>query len=524
MTSTAFDWSRMVCQSPGIMAHPGLPPGWVEMILLSMGLLLSWFALRRPGPEPHRHLKLHTLPMLGPVLQKATRSPWPLVALRLLSAGLFLLVIYAGLFGTPLPERNLATMLTWTLWWTGLILSLFFVGTAWCAVCPWDALAGWLVKRRLWRRGSQLASLNLKPPRLMRSVWPALWLFVGLTWLELGVGVTTSPYATALLALFIVVLATASMALFERKAFCRYACPVGRTIGAYSQLSPVALRPIDPEVCARCQTLECYHGTEEVEPCPTHLVMGRLQQNTYCTSCGDCSLSCPDGNVGWQLRPSGEEAISTVRPHADEGWFSLGLVALTSFHGITMMPFWHQWMSGLARLIGDSGQLLWSFSIGMAVALLLPVLLFLALARLSHRLAKQAVDFRRLFSALALATLPLAFAYHLAHNLNHLARESRGFLSVLSNPLGTDTQPLSQYEMQFRHLYPLLPQGLIFALQALLILFGFWMSLRILRRRGLDLLPAGSRYRVVLTPVTLFLVLVTLFNLWLLMQPMVMRM
>ena len=315
------------------------------------------------------------------------------------------------------------------------------------------------------------------------------------------------------------------MALFERKAFCQYACPVGRTIGAYSQLSPVALRPIDPGICARCETLECYHGSETVEPCPTHLVMGRLKQNTYCTSCGACGLSCPDHNVGWQIRPSGEEAMETVRPHADEGWFILGLVALTSFHGITMMPFWQQWMSGLGRLIGDSGQLLWSFSLGMGAALLLPLLLFAALVWLTRRMAHGALSFERLFSSLALATLPLAFAYHLAHNLNHLARESRGFGTVLLNPLGSGTLPLSSNELHLRHLYPLLPQGLIFSLQALLIVFGLWMGLRILRRRAHGILPQGlSLHGIQLLPAMGFLALVTLFNLWLLMQPMIMRM
>ncbi len=76
-------------------------------------------------------------------------------------------------------------------------------------------------------------------PKQLRNVWPALLLFIGLTWLELGAGVTTSPYATALLALLMLVLATVSLSLFERKAFCRYFCPVGRTVGFYSQLAPV---------------------------------------------------------------------------------------------------------------------------------------------------------------------------------------------------------------------------------------------------------------------------------------------
>lgn len=217
--------------------------------------------------------------------------------------------------------------------------------------------------------------------------------------------------------------------------------------------------------------------------------------------------------------------METARAHVDEGLFILGLVALTSFHGITMMPFWRQWMSELGRQIGDSGQLLWSFSIGMMVAIVLPFTLFAALVWVTRRFNDNRVEYRRLFSGLAMAALPLAFAYHLAHNLNHLARESRGFGAVLSNPLGNGSLPLSSNELHLRQIYPLLPQELIFSLQALLIVFGFWMGLRILRRRSETLLaagPAGQGLRQ--APITLFLLLVSLFNLWLLMQPMTMRM
>ena len=74
-------------------------------------------------------------------------------------------------------------------------------------------MATWLVHRRLWRRASPHTSLGLPVPKQLRNVLPALLLFIILTWLELGVGVTVNPYATALLSLLMVILATASLAL-----------------------------------------------------------------------------------------------------------------------------------------------------------------------------------------------------------------------------------------------------------------------------------------------------------------------
>ena len=507
------------------MTHPGLPQAW-GMLVWGVMLAASLWALFRPlkAPAAPWHYSLERLPLLGGFIRWAANRPWLLLALRILIVALFLLVIAAGLFGTPIPERNLATLLTWNIWWAGLIVSIFFLGSAWCGVCPWDTLATWLVRRRLWRRAEPNNSLNLRVPRAIRNIWPALLLFIGLTWLELGVGVTTSPYATALLALLMVVLATVSLAIYERRAFCRYFCPVGRTIGFYAQLAPVELRPVDPDVCARCETLDCYYGNEQIEPCPTHLVMGRLTQNTYCTSCGNCSQACPHQNVAWRLRSPAAEAAAGARPHWDEAWFMLGLLALTGFHGLTMMPFWEDWMRDFARVIGDSGQLLWTFSLGLVGVLTVPLAFYTLAAWWTARLAGTTLPFRRAFSQLAFVAIPLAFAYHLAHNLNHLLREGRGLGEVLLNPLGIDTLPLTMAEKHARMVMPI-PQDLLFAIQAGLMIFGFLIALKVIRSRGRALFNGGtapSMWR--LSPVLGFAIAMTAFHLWLLMQPMIMRM
>lgn len=522
------------------MVHPGLSAQWVVgivIIMLLIGIKIVWLtsaesqsgqvSVSGPASEAGEGISIARLPVLGGLFVRLVTHPWILVGLKLFTSVLFLLVIYAGLFGTAIPERNIATVLTWTVWWSAVVISVFFLGSAWCAICPWDAIATWLVRRKLWKRGLESTSLNIKVPKILRSVWPALFMFIGLTWLELGAGVTTSPYATALMALLMVVLATVSLAIYERKAFCRYFCAVGRTLGAYGGMSPVALRPIDNQTCVECKTLECYHGTNDIEPCPTHLVLGRITQNTYCTSCGACTQSCPHENVSWRLRKIGDEITHASRPHTDEAWFILGLVALTLFHGFTMMPYWEGWMKQLAYMIGDSGQILLSFSIGMLVSMLIPILLYLLTVNAVKSIGGIQMEYRRIFNALAFSMLPIAFTYHIAHNLSHLIRESHGFWGVLFNPLGSNTVPLSMHEIHIRHINPLLDNNIVFALQATLVLFGFWLSLRIARQRLLDVMNSESSstsFFVTYAPILLLITGVSLMNLWLLMQPMIMRM
>lgn len=510
-----------------VMFHPGLPLGWAllavaGMVLMGVLVLGGRFSTERPIG----YVNLATLPGVGALMRFLTLSPWPLLALKLLVAGVFLAVIVAGLFGTPEPNGNLATVLTWNLWWVLVIISVFFLGSAWCSVCPWNSLADWLVKRRLWRRPAGNFGLNLRTPRLLRRVWPALLLLVGLTWLELAWGATTSPILTAVLALFMVMLAAVCLVLFERKALCRYYCPVGRTIGFYSQLAPIELRPIDSDVCGRCTTLECYHGTDVVEPCPTSLTMGRFAQNTYCTSCGNCVISCPYRNVAWRLRSLASEARVGARPHWDEAWFMVTLWAVTTFHGLSMRPYWSDWVRTLGRVLDESGHLVGSFTLGMVAAIGLLILLYLLLVALTRRLLASSVSFGRWFSVLSFTTLPVAFSYHVAHNLSHFARESGGLGQVVADPLGLSAatrKPMTDFAGQMGLL---IPEQLLFALQAGMILIGFWLALQVLRHRGSRLLGAAAGAGSMdwrMLPMLLFVGAATGVNLFLLTQVMVMR-
>ena len=502
-----------------IMTHPGLADWAVLTIVSAMILLPLWF-LWSPFAQQHNHQNADFNGRItGLVIGNLTKYPSLLFIAKLLFLSLFLLIIVAGLVGTPIAERNVATVLTWNLWWAGLIFSIFFLGSAWCAVCPWDALAQWLVRRRLWKRGESSNSLELSVPKWLRSVWPALVMFIGLTWLELGLGITLDPYATAMVSLIMVLLATVSLSLFKRKAFCRYFCPVGRTVGFYSQLSAVAIRPIDTQRCAECLTLECFHGSDEVEPCPTGLVMGTLTQNSYCTSCGNCTQSCPDSNVAWSFRSPSIEAISSARPHWDEAWFMISLLALTAFHGLSMMSFWEDWMNNLAGLIGDSGQLLTSFSIALSATLFAIAALYCGLIAMTQRMTSQ--SFRELLSTFAFINLPLAFAYHMAHNLNHLVREGAGLTDVLFNPLGVDSLPLSMMEKHERHITMWFSQDILSGLQVVLMIFGLWVAVQVIRYRSVSL---NITSRIHLMPVLFYALLITGFHLWMLAQPMTMRM
>ncbi|MBF0590320.1 MAG: hypothetical protein HQL53_14460, partial [Magnetococcales bacterium] len=102
-----------------IMVHPGLPDFWAWSVLGCMVVIILFALFPTKPKEPRqRSLFLQNLPLIGPLVRFLNASPWPLVIIRIVAVGLFLLVVAAGFWGTPIPGRNLATILTWTLWWT----------------------------------------------------------------------------------------------------------------------------------------------------------------------------------------------------------------------------------------------------------------------------------------------------------------------------------------------------------------------------------------------------------------------
>ena len=181
-------------------------------------------------------------------------------------------------------------------------------------------------------------------------------------------------------------------------------------------------------------------------------------------------------------------------------------------------------MQTLGRAIGDSRHLIASFSLSMVASIVIPILVYVLVVAVTRRLSSSTLSFRRWFSSLSFSVLPVAFSYHLAHNLSHVARESGGLGEVLTNPLGVDTVPLKMMELHARQANLLFPEQLMYALQAGIMVLGFWLAVEVLRHRGREfLVEGGSLAGWRLVPMLIFLGGASAGNLLLLVQEMAMR-
>ena len=510
-------------------------PSWLYAVSVGLILVLSFGLFevvarrtRERPPEPARSNLFRI-----PGLQRLVRWPGFRFVCQATFVAIFLLVILAGLYGDQLASRNIAPLLTWTLWWGGLVLLILFAGKAWCYVCPWDTLANWTERLVFWRR-KQGVGLGISWPKPLRNIAVATVLFVGLTWLELGFRVTMNPRATALLALLMVALAVGCALIFERRAFCRYACLVGRVSGLYAMFSASEVRALDRDVCRSCRTKDCYHGNEQGQACPTGVFPGALQENTYCINCLECVKSCPEDNMVVNARPWGADLAKEGRPRVDEAYLALLMLAITGFHGLTMTRAWRDILGFFEDHLGMS--YVPAFSLGMLFLMAGPVLIYAGLVRLSVWMARTpAVSYRSSFLRFAYSLLPIALFYHLAHNLEHLLMEGQKVIPLLSNPFGfAEGQQWSVLGIRGEGpwnlvgtadwtIAPLVSLSTLWILQVILVLVGHLFSLWVADRTARRLYPAkGAAFRSQL-PMLAGMVLFSVFSLWLLKQPMEMR-
>ncbi len=449
-------------------------------------------------------------------LKALVNRPWFPLAMQSLSLVLFLLVLSAGIFGNQ--KHNIAPVLTWTWWWVLLIFLVLGFGEAFCTVCPWEALSSLVTSLSLKSRVKRLG-FERPWPKWARNMYPAIGLFIVLTWFELGNDVTHSPQATALMGLAMLAMAVFAAIFFERRGFCRYGCLVGRITGLYSLFSPVEVRSISTDTCVQCTTKDCYHGNAHSTGCPTGLFPGSFNENSYCTMCTECVRACPHDNVAINVRPFASDLLQKTRFRWDESILAIVLLSLTSFHGLTMTPQWTQFNHWL-RAETSLGPMP-VFTGLMTLMLIAPILLFWLAAHLASSFTHDiSVAPAKIFKAFAYSLVPVALFYHLAHNCMHFFHEGQNLLPLMSDPFGWGWNLFGTAGVAYG---PLLSLGSIWYLQIICIVIGHVFGVLVADRMARTLYPDSEKAHRCLVPLLATMVLYSSFSIWLIAQPMEMR-
>jgi hypothetical protein len=443
------------------------------------------------------------------------KSYFPLL-LQSIPMVMLLFIIGSGFWGSQ--RVNIGPVLTWTWWWVLLIFFILGFGKVFCSICPWEGISSLLSSLTL---NSRIKKIGYeKPwPKWARNVYPALILFILLTWFELGNDITRSPKMTALMALVMLLMAIASTIVFEKRAFCRYACLVGRVSGLYALFSPVELRAVDSDTCLKCTEQECYKGNETSVGCPTNLFTASLKENTYCTLCTECVRSCPHDNIAINLRPMATDLLKKYKFRWDESILAIVLLAMTSFHGITMTPSWNKFIDYLKVEYQFTFQT--SFTFLMIIMTLAPILLFWLTAFLSKIIIKDEVlTTGKIFKAFSYAIIPVALFYHLAHNGMHFFMEAQNIIPLLSDPLGFGWDLFGTARKSYGSLLSL---PTIWWIQLFLLIVGHVYGVIIADKISKQLFMNQKNYLKGLIPLIVTMIFYSAFSVWLIAQPMEMR-
>ena len=437
---------------------------------------------------------------------------WPQFLARALALAGFLLAIVAGVAGTPAGNRNFAIVFVWIVWWALLILvAVPLAGRAWCSICPIPMPGEWLQQGAILAPGEKTRGLGLgrRWPKRLNNIWLQNAGFLVLALFSSVV--LTNTLVTALVLAAFLLLATATALVYERRAFCRYLCPVGGFIGLYAQAAPLEVRVKDKTVCASHREKTCYTGNNSGDyrgyGCPWGVFPGALVKNTNCGACLECLRTCPQENIAIQIRPAGKDLTMPRGRRLDEAYKAFIMVGSAAIYSAVMLGPWGA-LKDAAYNVGSLPWLAYAALFLLATLAFLPGAFWLAVGtgqRLAHgrRAQKQA------FIAFAYTLIPLGLAAWIAFSLGFVMVNASYAVPFLSDTLGWGWDLLGTADWPWT---PMLT-GITPWLQLVALVGGLLWSATVARRIAAE---DGRRPGLQALPVGGFNLAVTLGFLWLL--------
>ena len=450
----------------------------------------------------------------SPFIKNALKSRYPQLAVFIVMLVGYIFAILAGLIGTPVGSRNFSIVFVWIAWWAILILvAVPFFGRGWCAVCPIPLPGEWLQRGAILRpewsgAKSKGRGLNLRWPKSLRNIWMQNISFLLLA-LFSSVLLTTPNITSIVLAAMLFAAIGLGM-VFERRAFCRYLCPVGGFIGLYSQTAPIELRIKNKQVCVTCEGKPCYNGSQAGYGCPWDVFPGGLTKNTYCGLCMECIRTCPHDNIAVNLRPFSADLAkpSTRIDEAFKAFIMLGSAMI--YAGVLLGP-WGV-LKDAAYNVGTSEWFVYAVIFLAIIFVILPGLFTLMISLAPRPFAKRPFGASsgrgvgvRVFASLATAIIPLGLTFWVAFSLSFVLTNAAYILASLSDPLGLGWNLFGTANTAWQ---PMLTSVLAPA-QTLALVGGLIWSARTAQK-------AASEIKTSSIPVIVFCFAATLVMLWLL--------
>jgi len=471
---------------------------------------------------------------LLPALQWLTRRRWFQFAVVLPNLLLFSLFLLAGVFGTPVGNRNVIIVFVWILWWFLLISLLVpFASRLWCTVCPFPFFGEWIQRRALIRTRSfdprvkkkepgvaigrnRYFGKNLRWPKALTNIWIQNIGFLALC--TFSALFLTRPIVTVVVLGSLFLIATGLHLVYRQRTFCSYVCPVSGFLSLFSMASTLEVRPRDTGVCAACKEKACLAGSEKGWGCPWLLYPSKLERNNYCGLCMECVKTCTHDNMTVKLRPF---CSDTTLKGYDEAWKAFIMLALAAAYSVLYQGPWGSFKdwANIAEKGNWPGFFIYATVLWSSSLLLIPGIYVLAV-QLGRTLARYrstgqdptpAPAFKEVFLAFAYPLVPLGLLAWVTFSLPLLLVNGSYILMVVSDPFGWGWNLFGTAKIPWT---PLVPQWGPY-LQIPLLLIGLFYALRTGRAHAQRLFGDRSSALKAFAPAAMVLTACVVFFLWL---------
>jgi hypothetical protein len=470
-------------------------PLWLYLYGAGAAVLVSFvpialFAGERKGREdaPYRYPRFDLL-RVG--ISRRVLTGWAtLLGLRLISVGLFLLVVLTGLLGQQYPDSNFAPTFVWIVWWVGLGFFTAFVGNVWPLVNPWKILFEWTEALVRGLRVADGLELREAYPASW-GVWPAVVLYAVFVWVENVFWGASMPVNIAVLALSYSVLTWGGMAVYGKETWLRGGEAFSVFFGLLARFAPTEARVEDTKLCQGCSG-----------------ACGTVEKG--CVNCYECFAKARPEDCEIDVRPPAV-GLARTEPVPPGGTFFVILVlAGVAFDGLLETPFWVE-----LRLATSMPQ-----TLGLMLLPLVFLTAYLGFVGLSQlfgggrsrldRMARPAATY-------VYSLVPIAVVYQVAHYYTLLLIQGQAIVRNVSDPFGWgwDLFGTGGYTIQ----PGIVGAAFVWYSQVALIVAGHVIAVYLAHLVALRLYKDPGRALRSQIPMLALMILYTVFSLWIISQP-----
>lgn len=425
----------------------------------------------------------------------------------------FYLFLLAGLFGTPVGNRNIIVIFVWIFWWFILIAFMVPFGSRiWCTMCPLPIFGDWIQRRTLVgiRKGETIKGfkgkffgLNKPWPKRFQNIWLQN---IGFLILACFSGfLVTRPIVSVIVLGGMIVISTVLALIYRMRSFCMYLCPVSGFLGLYAMTAKLALRRKDPEVCRAHKGRECFLGGEKGYPCPWFQNISTMERNNYCGLCFECVKNCDAGNIGLFWRPF---CTDKKMKSFDESWKAFIMITLAFVYSVNLLGPWgifKDW-ANFTETGKWPGFMLVSLAIVLLCTVIVPGIYGLFIAWSKKLSGAKELPFKDLFIKYSYCLVPLGLLAWVAFSIPLIMVNGAYIVSVVSDPFGWGWNLLGTANF---HWTPFLPHWVPY-IQIPVLLTGLFYSIKSTYEIGIEIFTDKTKTLRSLIPIVIFLAGITI--------------